>query len=336
MVSTLNIQCPPNRSVQLPVAATTVPVNYAAPTTTTNCPDPTVTLSLIQGLASGSGFPLGLSTVCYQAQNTCGNQVSCCFNITVQDAPPPCDIKVIGCMKFELLDIRLDSIKQPRFRIRATNYCASELTYILSELPPGVVAVTPQEASIYTAPNTANTYIVRNPNFSPFYSVRYRSITPGLKNGEADIFEHRLPQQSFPNNYIHMYAKLKNGESFEAYLNTFYCPVQPWAGSKPLDELEIRAPEQDQTVPSLGSSAVSLHPNPTTGIVMVDMLAWQGQRVQLRVVNSLGQEVVYQRLATTEEWLELNLDPGLANGLYYLIVQPEGGATATTRFVLER
>ena len=336
MVSTLSIQCPPNRSVQLPVAATTVPVNYVLPTTTTNCPDPSVTLSLVQGLASGSGFPLGLSTVCFQAQNTCGNQVSCCFNITVQDAPPPCDIKVIGCMKFELLDIRLDSIKQPRFRIRATNYCASELTYILSELPPGVVAVTPQEASIYTAPNTANTYIVRNPNFSPFYSVRYRSITPGLKNGEADIFEHRLPQQSFPNNYIHMYAKLKNGESFEAYLNTFYCPVQPWAGSKPLDELEIRALDPGQTAPTLGSTAVSLHPNPTAGVVMVDMLAWQGQRVQLRVVNSLGQEVVYQGLTSTEEWLELNLDPGLANGLYYLVLQPEGGATATARFVLER
>ncbi len=336
MVSTLGIQCPANQSVQLPVAATTVVVNYAAPTTTTNCPNPAVTLTLTQGQASGSGFPLGVNAVCYQATNTCGNLNSCCFNITVLDAPPPCDIKVIGCMKFELLDIRLDAINQPRFRIRTTNYCASEVNYVLNELPPGIIAVTPVEGSIYTAPNTANTYLVRNPNYSPFYSVRYRSVSPGLKNGESDVFEHRLPQQSFPNNYIHMFAKLKDGQSFEAYLNTFYCPVQPWAGSKNAEELEIRNEEEGIGEFTLSNAPISLHPNPTTGLVMVDMQQWRGQKVQLRLINAQGQEVLNQGYTMEEEWLELNLDAGLANGLYYLVVQPVGGAKAGVRFVLER
>lgn len=336
MVSTLAIQCPPNQTIELPVAATTVVANYAAPTTQTNCPDPSVALDLTQGLASGGAFPLGVNNVCYEASNTCGNVAACCFTITVQDPPPPCDIKVIGCMKFELLDIRLDSIKQPRFRIRATNFCASEVNYILNELPPGVVAVTPQEGSIYTAPNTANTYLVRNPNASPFYSVRYKSVSPGLKNGQSDVFEHRLPQQSFPNNYIHMYAKLKNGEGFEAYLNTFYCPVQPWAGSKTAEDLEVRDGAGEEPVFSLSSPAISLHPNPSAGLVMVDLSAWMGQQTTLRVFNALGQEVLNQRHTVDNEWLELNLDAGLANGLYHLVLQPMGGAKATARFVLER
>jgi hypothetical protein len=329
MVTNLTIQCPPNQTVEMPVAATTVNVNYAAPTTTTNCPDPAVTVTLQQGLPSGSGFPVGVNTVCYQGQNTCGNTASCCFTITVTDPPPPCDIKIIGCMKFELLDIRLDSINQRRFRIRATNFCASELDYVLSELPPGVVAVTPLEGSIYTAPNTANTYRVRNPNASPFYSVRYRSISTGLKNGESDIFEHRLPQQSHHNNYIHMFGRLKNGEGYEAYLNTFYCPVQPWAGNKS----EERNQESDAP---LSNAFLSLHPNPTTGLVMVDMRQWLGQTVQIRLINAQGQEVLNEGYNLVDEWLELNLDAGLADGLYYLVVQPTGGAKATARFVLER
>jgi hypothetical protein len=324
--TTLNLACPPNQTVELPVAATTVSVNYNAPTPNSDCPDPAVALTLAQGLPSGGAFPLGVTTVCYEATNNCGNTASCCFNITVQDPPPPCDIKVIGCMKFELLDIRLDSIKQPRFRIRATNFCASEVNYILNELPPGIVAVTPVEGSIYTAPNSGNTYLVRNPNYSPFYSVRYRSVSPGLKNGQSDVFEHRLPQQSFPNNYIHMYAKLKNGEGFEAYLNTFYCPVQPWMGSRP----EERS-EQDLLLEEL-----SLRPNPTPGQVWVDMHAWMDQNISLRVFNTLGQEVLSRHYTVNQEWLELDMSTAPANGLYYLVVQPESGMRATATFVLER
>jgi hypothetical protein len=327
MVSTLSIQCPPNQNIELPVAATTVIANYNAPTTQTNCPNPAVALNLTQGLPSGSGFPVGANTVCYQATNTCGNVASCCFTITVQDPPPPCDIKVIGCMKFELLDIRLDSIKQPRFRIRATNFCASEVNYILNELPPGIVAVTPVEGSIYTAPNTANTYLVRNPNYSPFYSVRYKSVSPGLKNGQSDVFEHRLPQQSFPNNYIHMYGKLKNGEGFEAYLNTFYCPVQPWMGSRP---------EERDSPEEIMLEDLMLRPNPTPGQVWVDMQAWMDKQVSIRVFNTLGQEVLSQHYTVNQEWLELDMSQAPSNGLYYLVVQPEGGVKASATFVLER
>lgn len=332
MVTTLGIQCPPNQTIEMPVAATSVQVNYNAPTTTTNCPDPAVTLSLTQGLPSGGNFPVGVNNVCYEAQNTCGNVASCCFTITVTDPPPPCDIKVIGCMKFELLDIRLDSINQPRFRIRATNFCASEVNYVLNELPPGVVAVTPVNGSTYTAPNTGNTYLVRNPNASPFYSVRYKSITPGLKNGESDVFEHRLPQQSFPNNYIHMFARLKNGEGYEAYLNTFYCPVQPWAGSRE----ENSEPIEFGNEQTLADPSLSLRPNPSAGWIMVDMQPWMGQRVQLRIIDAQGRAVMSQSYAIETEWLDLQMDATLSNGLYYLMVQPAEGEVATAKFVLER
>lgn len=329
MVTTLDIICPNNITVELPTAATTIAVNYAMPTTTSNCPDPNVNLTLVQGQPSGGSFAQGVHPVCYEADNNCGNLDACCFNVTVLEPPSPCDIKNIGCMRFELLDIRLDSINQRRFRIRATNFCASEVDYILNQLPPGVIAVTPQNGTVYTAPNTGNTYLVRNPNASPFYSVRFRSISPGLSNGQSDVFEHRLPQQSHHNNYIQMFARLKNGQGFEAYLNTFYCPVQPWAGERPDGELESRNAEIVQ-------AAAPLYPNPSAGTIMVDMLPWVGQKAQIRIFNSLGQQVLGKNLTIDQDWIELNLDTGLANGLYHLVVQPEAGEKATARFVLER
>lgn len=327
-VTSLDFHCPQNQTVQLPVAATTVPVNYADPTITSDCPTPGSTLTLLQGQASGSGFALGAHQVCYEGSNACGNHDTCCFTVTVLDAPPPCDIKVIGCMKFELLDIRLDSINQRRFRIRVTNFCNPELDYVASELPPGIVAVTPQEGSIYTAPNTGNTYKVRNPNASPFYSVRYRSINSGINNGEFDVIEHRLPQQSHHNSYIHMFGRLKDGQGFEAYLNTFYCPVQPWAGNKDAGE---------RTLPELSENEeLNLRPNPSSGMVMVDVEAWKGQSLQVRIFDAQGREVLSEGYQITDEWLALDLDGSVSDGLYYLTVQPENGRIATASFVLSR
>jgi len=328
-VTTLDIQCPANVTVALPVAATTVVVNYAAPTTTTNCPGSTPAVSLLQGLPSGGAFALGVNQVCYEASNTCGNLDNCCFNVTVLQSAPPCDIKIIGCMKYELLDIRLDSIKQPRFRIRVTNFCASEMDYAMIELPPGVVGVTPVNGSIYTAPNTGNQYLVRNPNASPFYSTRYRSVGIGINNGQSDVLEQRLPQQSFPNNYIHMNAKLKNGQSFEAYLNTFYCPVQPWAGSKLEEEIEREDMDTER-------STFAIRPNPTDGLLYVDLSEWLGHSAQIQVLNAQGQLVLNRQFEAGNEWLEINMDRSLANGLYYLVVQPQGGEKVATKFVLER
>lgn len=328
--TTLSIQCPPNQTLQLPVAATTVVANYAMPSTSGNCASP-ATLSLQQGLASGSGFPLGLNTVCYQASNACGNTRSCCFTVSVQDAPDACDIKFIGCMRWELLDIRLDSISRPRYRIRATNLCATEMTYVAIQLPLGMVAASPAEASIYTAPNTGNKYTVRNPNYSPFYSVRYMSGPVGIKNGQSDVFELKLPPQIQPW-YFHVGTRLRDGSFYESHLNTFYCPVQPWSGSK--------AEERDMPIVALDvwdeDSGISLRPNPTDGLLFLDMAPWQGQAVQVQVINAQGQLAINRQYDIESDVLELNLDANLANGLYYLVLRPADGKVTTAKFVLTR
>jgi hypothetical protein len=68
-------------------------VNYTAPTFTDNCPPSPGTATRIQGLASGSTFPLGNSTIVFRATDANGNSTTCIMTIQVVDNQPP----VITC-----------------------------------------------------------------------------------------------------------------------------------------------------------------------------------------------------------------------------------------------
>jgi hypothetical protein len=46
--------------------------------------------------------------------------------------------------------------------------------------------------------------------------------------------------------------------------------------------------------------------------------------------------VLSQHYTVNQEWLELDMSQAPSNGLYYLVVQPEGGVKASATFVLER
>lgn len=75
------IACPANVNVYLPLnsTATSMVVNYTAPTATDTCGGVSVTSTL----ASGSVFPVGTTTVTATATDASGNTSSCSFTVTV-------------------------------------------------------------------------------------------------------------------------------------------------------------------------------------------------------------------------------------------------------------
>ena len=80
------ITCPANRVVA-PYRLTGTVVTYATPTVTDNC---SVASNVrTAGLASGSVFPIGVTTVTYKVTDGSGNTATCSFTITVID--PYCD-----------------------------------------------------------------------------------------------------------------------------------------------------------------------------------------------------------------------------------------------------
>lgn len=331
VVTAVDVQCPADLTVTLPQSQTEAAVAYDLPVAATDCPDPAIALTRLLGPPSGGLFPAGTTTVCYEAANQCGIRDTCCFTVTAEQPNQPetaCDLKTpAGCFRYELLGIRFDSLGQRRYRVRVANTCASSLQWVAIQLPGGVAAVSPKEGATYAAPG-GNTYAVRNPNASPFYSIRFKPLSGALNNGASDIFEYTLPQQSAPA-YIRVAAKASDGTYSEALLNTFNCPVQPY---QPGQDAAPAAPRG--TIPP--DAALAVRPNPTTGRLMVDLRPWQEQQVLLRVLNAQGRLVFESRYVAEGDWLTLDLPEGLANGLYMLTAQTASGNAGVIRFVLER
>ncbi|MEM1119061.1 MAG: SdrD B-like domain-containing protein [Bacteroidota bacterium] len=78
------------------ITAATVPggnsvvVEYTTPTATTTCPLDGVKVELTSGLASGSEFPVGETTITYTVTDACGSVEFCTFKVVVTATPEPC------------------------------------------------------------------------------------------------------------------------------------------------------------------------------------------------------------------------------------------------------
>ncbi|MGY6520117.1 MAG: HYR domain-containing protein, partial [Mongoliitalea sp.] len=76
--------CTQNITVTVGFGEDSAIVNYPIPTATDNCGEANV--QLVNGLASGSLFPLGITTVIFSATDAVGNASQCSFTVTVAES----------------------------------------------------------------------------------------------------------------------------------------------------------------------------------------------------------------------------------------------------------
>ncbi|MBL7826537.1 MAG: choice-of-anchor L domain-containing protein, partial [Saprospiraceae bacterium] len=112
--SNVKLSCPSAVTIGVAGGASGANVTYDDPTAITDCVCPGIDVEMTSGLPSGSDFPMGVTQVCYRAQDACGQEKTCCFSVTVAE-DTPCDVKVIGCMKYELLTITQDQKKNKTY-----------------------------------------------------------------------------------------------------------------------------------------------------------------------------------------------------------------------------
>ncbi|MFZ4477600.1 MAG: hypothetical protein ACOYPR_20565, partial [Saprospiraceae bacterium] len=161
---------------------------------------------------------------------------------------------------------------------------------------------------------------VRNPNFTPFYSLRFSSTTDSIANGQSEIFTYTLPAQADPN-YIHVTVRLKDQIYHAAHLNTFYCPVV-YESSRP------SATERGESDPN-----ILLYPNPTDGLLYLEAPDWKAGGLQLRVLDNQGRVVYAERVNHPEHPTNIRLPESLTTGLHVLDVRFDDGRQWTQRFL---
>ncbi|MEO6760106.1 MAG: DUF4394 domain-containing protein, partial [Saprospiraceae bacterium] len=308
----------------LSTGSATKVVNYPVPTATTTCALGGATVTLLSGPASGAAFGPGNTQVCYVAKDGCGNVDTCCFTVSVFEGA--CDVKNAGCVRFEVLSVRKDSVGNKVYRLRVTNTCATALNYVAFQVPNGVNAVSPANNSTFTA-NSGRTYTVRTPNFSPFYSIRFKADNAGIVGGQSDVFEYSLPQQTDVK-YVHLMARLADGTSVETYVNTFNCTTQAYNPNVTQNR------DNGQSAAFAGN--LTVYPNPTSGQIFVDLSAWTGQSVSLTVYNVTGRQVQRTELEAGAEATALQLPANLTSGFYYLEMLTADGTKQVQRLVVQR
>ncbi len=329
-ISVAAITCPPNISVDVPSGTTTAPISFTMPTASTDCPCPGIDVYQTLGLPSGADFPLGNTAVCFEAADACGDLAACCFVVRVTAPTPPqppsdpCDVKTNGCLKYELLEITANQSGNKTYRFRVTNACAAPLLYTAIQQPSGGTALAPANGSTYTAPS-GRSYTVRNPNYTPYYSVRFAPQGMGINSGQSEEFSYTLKEQYNPA-YINIVSRVSPATFVEAKLNTFNCPVTK---SSTLNN----PPEQNATV----SGDWSVYPNPNSGdMVLVWADTYEGQEANLSLYSAQGLLVWEQQTELTGLTMNIDLGGKLAGGVYRLVVRTNSGEMEQVTVVIDK
>ncbi len=83
--SVLNLTCPADIVMDAEAGATSKVITYSTPLGNTTCATAGVNLTLVNGLASGSAFPIGTTVVEYQGMDNCGSTAICSFSVTINE-----------------------------------------------------------------------------------------------------------------------------------------------------------------------------------------------------------------------------------------------------------
>ncbi|MBK7935834.1 MAG: HYR domain-containing protein [Lewinellaceae bacterium] len=324
-VTALSLQCPSDQVVQVPSGTASAVASYDPPSAQSDCQCPGIDLLQTQGLPTGSAFATGTHAICFQGQDRCGNVSGCCFQISIVEEEDACDVKNNGCITFELLRITRDAQWNRSYHIRVTNNCAQPLVYAVFQVPDGVVADAPANNTVYTAPS-GRAYTVRNPNYSPFYAVRFSSQNTGIQSGMSDIFKYGLPPQSAPD-YIHVAVKTGTSTYTEAHLNTFNCPVE-------FDPAASKTGEDRSSGTLVRGEEINLFPNPAEGILFADLKTLPGSTLRIRIFSAQGNLEYTQHVGAGERQLRIDLPAEMASGLYLFETMDDKGRQHVKWFVV--
>ena len=334
----LTTQIPPNNGTLNTIGASGISVNLADPSADLDIFYNPFSLANEAYLSANIGtstndnfYTLDLSTGAATLVGKIGNGIAITdIAVAVRQPETACETKTINCIKYELLTVTRDAQGKKTYRVRVTNNCSEKLVYTAFQLPNSVVASAPGNNSTYNSPG-GHSYEVRNPNYSPFRSIRFKENgSNGIANGQSEIFQYTLPAFANPN-YVQVATRV-GAVSHTAYLNVLICTPPNLLQQ----DDDLNAPDRsDDGAIALKDSELHIFPNPTDGIVFADLSAWAAQQVQIRAFNTQGQEVLNYTVSGIDVE-QVVLPESLTDGMYFLEFSLTSGEKQVKRVLLRR
>ena len=330
------ITCPTPITVTTPVGSCTAVVTFAV-TATDNCAGP---VTITSSPASGSIFPIGITTVTSTATDVCGNSSTCTFTITVKDAQLP----VIT--------------QQPQNMAVCVGTSATfSVTAITSPSANGPLNYQWQSwngsAWVNISGATISTYTISNAALSMntnSFRVQVIGLCTTVTSGFATLYVNPLPIVSIstsrspvllPTHTLTLTAVVSpGGGTFQWFKNGI--AINGATGStlgvltvSDAGTYKVRYTDQngcitvsaDLVVSALQSNLVFIYPNPNNGLFHVRFYNSANEQVTISVFSSNGalayRKVMTGNLPYTD--LEINLGGRVAAGIYTVEVRGNNG-----------
>jgi hypothetical protein len=340
------ITCPANITVTSPAGSCTAVVTYTA-TPADNCPGATV--QVVSGPASGSAFPVGVTTVTLRAVDAAGNvSTNCSFTVTVLDGQLP----VITA--------------QPQNRTVCVGQSATfSVTAITSPNANGPLSYQWQLWDGSTWNNvsgaTASSYTVTNATLSQntnSYRVRITGLCTTIFSNHATLYVNPNPTVTLstnigpallPTQLLTITATPSiSGGTYQWFKNGVAIPGATGSTLGPLSvsdqgtyRVVYTAPtgcvgtSADLVISAQASNFVWIYPNPNNGIFNVRFFNRPGEEVTVRVFNALGQQMYDRKVLTAAAYTTIQVD--LANnrlvtsGVYVVVLYDSNGNRVESR-----
>ncbi len=338
------ITCPGNIAATA-IGACTAVVNYTV-TATDNCPG--VTVTRIAGPASGSAFPIGVTTVTHRATDAAGNTSTCSFNVTVTDGQLP----VITA--------------QP-----VTRTVCSGTNVVYSVTATNALSYQWQAWNGSTWNNitgaTSSTYTVNSVN-SGMNTNTFRVIVNGLCNtatsNAASLYVNGLPivtlsasgtTQLLPGRSLTLNTQVNpSGGSYVWYLNGSVLSGSNGSSLTGItvdqtgtykvaytDQNGCSTTSADLTISGMPSVNIYVAPNPSNGQFTVRVYNGVNEELTMRIYDAKGALVYNRKVATSVPYSSIQVDlqaMGIPpSGIYHLVLfNKEGKRIGTQQLVVYR
>ena len=323
------ITCPANIRDTTFASSCTLTVTYNV-TATDNCPG--VTTALVSGLASGSAFPIGATTITWRATDLAGNTSTCSFTVTVVDGRLP----VIT----PLTNFSACVGTNATITVVATNAVSYQWQFYNGTAWVNVAGANSATLTINNVTLAMNTNTYRVIVNGPCTNVTSGNTTLTIRTLPTISLSTSRSPVLIPGQYVNITASpAPPGGTIAWYRNTVLMPTQV---SLALSNLSVdntgtyyavyTAPNGctvtsgSVTVSVASSSDLFVYPNPSNGTFQVRIYG-QNQPLVLTIYDTKGSRV-YQRNMTTGSAAYSRIDvslPTAAAGHYVLDVRDATG-----------